>query len=73
VSDLAPRLPIRSILKGFLRPATLDKFTHWHQGSLVRSLPGFRWVPSLWRARVTGVPRVKAWLRSSIATVLPGK
>jgi FMN phosphatase YigB (HAD superfamily) len=62
-SELAPQLPLSLIVKGILRPATLDKASHWHQASIVRSVPRTALALKLWHARVTGVPRVKRWFR----------
>ena len=63
LSELAPRIPMPSVLKGLLSPKSLDGRTHWAQASIARSAFAPALLPRLWDFRVTGGPRLRKWLR----------
>ncbi|MFL6602490.1 MAG: HAD family hydrolase [Steroidobacteraceae bacterium] len=63
LSELAPRLPIPSLLRGLLSPKALDGRTHWAQASMARSAFAPRPLTRLWDLRVTGGPRLRKWFR----------
>lgn len=57
--ELAPPLPISSLLRAFLNPAALLARTHWPQASIARSTPVPELAARLWELRVEGIPRLK--------------
>jgi hypothetical protein len=63
LSELAPRIPMPSVLRGLLSPKSLDGRTHWAQASMARSAFAPALLPRLWDFRVTGGPRLRKWLR----------
>lgn len=63
LSELAPRLPMPSLLNALLSPKALDGRTHWPQASIARSTFAPRLAARLWDLRVAGIPRLRKWLR----------
>jgi hypothetical protein len=63
LSELAPHLPIASLLSALLSPKTLDGRTHWPQASIARSTFVPALAARLWDVRVTGIPRLRKWFR----------
>jgi len=63
LSELAPHIPIQSLLSALLSPKALYGRTHWPQASIARSTLGPMLAARLWDLRVAGVPRMRKWFR----------
>jgi hypothetical protein len=61
--ELAPHIPIPSLLKALLNPKSLHGRTHWPQASVARSRFAPTLATRLWDLRVAGVPQMRKWVR----------